>query len=80
MSELVAEPPGVVSTTDSVPEPAGAVKVQLVAEEQVAAFDAPPTVSVAGPGSKPVPVIVTLVPPAVVTSAGDSEVIVGPVS
>lgn len=73
-------PPGVVTVTLTVPDPAGAVAVISVAETTdtpVAA--AVPKLTVA-PATNPVPVTVTMVPPAVTPPIGLSPVTAGTAS
>ena len=67
-----------VTTTSRAPaEPAGEVQVIDVADTTTTeAQDAPPTVTVA-PDKKPVPVIVSCVPPAMGPDVDDTDVIVG---
>ena len=72
-------PPGLVTVTSTVPLPAGAVAVICVAELIVkAATVAPNWTPVAS--LKPVPVIVTWVPPPVGPAFGLTEVTVGAAS
>jgi len=76
-AELADVPPGVVTVTSMVPLPGGAVAVMLVADTTVndeAAVE--PNDTPVAP-VKFVPVIVTLVPPAVGPAAGVSDVTVG---
>ena len=73
-------PPGVVTVTSTVPEPAGEVAVQEVVEEQdtpVAALEPKSTVVPAVAVRKLVPVIVTEVPPVVGPADGEMPVTVG---
>jgi hypothetical protein len=76
--EVAEGPPlDVATTTSTVPEPAGEVALQVVAVEQLTAVAAsPPNVTVAV-WSKPVPVIVTGVPPANGPESGVTELTVG---
>ena len=62
----VPEPPAVVATTSLAPAvPAGLVQLRLVAEVTFGEVQAaPPMVTVVAPVTNPVPVTVTLVPPA----------------
>jgi hypothetical protein len=70
-------PPGVVTVTSAVPEPAGVVAVICVglSNEKLAAGVAPNLTAVAS--VKSVPVIVTVVPPAVGPEFGLTLVTVG---
>jgi hypothetical protein len=72
--------PPTVTVTSTVPVPAGLVAVQFVVEAQltpVALFGPKRTVVAPAAGSKPVPVIVTTVPPAVGPLVGLIETTVG---
>jgi hypothetical protein len=70
-------PPGVVTLTDAVPEPAGVVAVIDVALTTLKdAAGLPPTVTDVAPVN-PVPVIVIEVPPASGPLAGETPVTVG---
>ena len=76
-AELADVPPGVVTVTSMVPLPGGAVAVMLVADTTVndeAAVE--PNDTLVAP-VKFVPVIVTLVPPAVGPDVGETDVTVG---
>ncbi len=77
-AEVAEVPPGVVTVTSTAPAvPAGAVAVREVADttvKPVAAVD--PKVTAVAP-VKPVPVTVTLVPPAVGPEPGANAVTVG---
>jgi len=66
----------VVTVTSTVPVPAGEVAVIEVAELAVTVALVTPNVTAVAP-VKLVPVIVTLVPPAVVPEVGEIEVTVG---
>ena len=70
-------PPGVVTVTSTVPEPAGAVAVMLVAllTAKLEAACAPKSTALAP--VNPVPVIVTVVPPPAGPVVGWSPVTVG---
>ena len=79
MNAFVALPPGVVTTTLAGPTvPAGALQVMLVVEvtETLVAFT-PPKVTDVTPETKPVPVIVTLVPPNGPESGETEEIVRG---
>src|SRR5215831_2956698 len=73
-------PPAVVTVTLTVPVPAGLVAVILVADTNVTPVPAfAPNLTVA-PLAKPVPVMVTTVPPPVGPDEGDTPETVGTVS
>ena len=67
--EVAEVPPGVVTVTSTVPLPAGAMAVMEVAELTKGARRRGAEVTAVAP-VKPVPVMVTLVPPAVGPTAG----------
>ncbi|GGO99706.1 hypothetical protein GCM10012280_66780 [Wenjunlia tyrosinilytica] len=71
-------PPGVVTVTLTVPEPAGAAVVIWVALTGVNDTDVPPNLTALAP-VKPMPVIVTGVPPAAGPLVGLTPVITGTV-
>ena len=78
MNAFVALPFGVVTITSTEPTvPAGALQVMLVFEvtETLVAFT-PPKVTDVTPETKPVPVIVTLVPPPNGPKLGEISVII----
>ena len=78
--EVALVPAEVVTVTSTVPLPAGEVAVQLVVEEHntpVAAFVPKSTVVAPEVVEKPVPVIVTLVPPAAAPEVGLMPVTLG---
>ena len=82
-AELVDEvPPGVVTVMSTTPaEPAGDVAEHEVLDEQLTAVPAlPPKATVDEPTTKPVPVIVTAVPPPIGPAFGLTEVTVGTTS
>jgi hypothetical protein len=56
-------PPAVDTVTSTVPDPEGVVAVHEVVETQVAVVPVVPKVAVVPPGTKPMPVMVTTVPP-----------------
>jgi hypothetical protein len=76
-AEVAEVPPPVVTVTSTVPVPAGAVAVIEVAELTVKPVaGVAPNVTAVAP-AKLVPVMVTVVPPAVGPEVGEIEVIVG---
>ena len=75
---LVPEPPAVMATTSLAPAvPAGVVQLRLVAEVTVVEVQAAPPMVTVAPVTKLVPVMVTLVPPAVGPEVGLMAVTVG---
>ena len=77
-AELVAlVPPGPVTLTSTVPDPAGDVTVIDVAETTLTPVPALPPNATVSPDAKPVPVIVTAVPPAAGPVAGESPLTAG---
>jgi hypothetical protein len=77
-AELVAlAPPGPVTVTSTVPDPAGEVAVIEVAEFTVTPVAAPPPKATVSPEPKPVPVMVTAVRPAAGPLAGETPLTVG---
>jgi hypothetical protein len=78
-AELVAlVPPGPVTVTSAVPDPAGEVAVIDVAEFTVTPVAALPPKATVSPAAKLVPVTVTLVPPDAGPDAGETALTVGP--
>ena len=75
-ADVADVPPGVVTLTSTVPVPAGAVAVIDVAELNVKLADVAPNVTDVTP-VKLVPVIVTLVLPALGPLVGEIDVTVG---
>ena len=73
-------PPGVVTVTLSVPEPLGEVTVIDVPELTTTDVPAVPPKLTVEPVTKPVPVMVTEVPPAVGPAVGLMDVTVGATS
>ncbi len=69
-------PAGVVTVMSTVPFPGGLVTVTCVAESALIFAAAPPKLTPVAP-DRPVPAIVTLVPPAVVPPAGEIAVTAG---
>ena len=69
-------PAGVVTVTSTVPVPGGLVAVIWVSESMVNCAAAPPKLTpvLAVGAVKPVPIMVTLVPPLVVPLAGETPV------
>jgi hypothetical protein len=77
-AELVAlVPPGPVTVTSTVPDPAGEVAVIEVAELTVTPVAALPPKATVSPAAKFVPVTVTSVPPDVGPDAGETALTVG---
>jgi hypothetical protein len=77
-AELVAlVPPAVVTVTCTVPLPAGEVAVIWVSESTAGVTEVLPKWTVVAPSSKPVPVIVTEVPPVVGPEFGLMPIMVG---
>src|SRR5690348_13635324 len=78
-AEVALVPPAVVTVTSTWPVPAGLVALSTVEDTNVTGVAAvPPNLTVAA-AVKPVPVMVTTVPPAAGPDAGDTPVTVGPV-
>ena len=69
-------PDAVVTVTSTVPLSGGLVAVTCVAESAVIVPAAPPKLTLVAP-ARPVPVIVTAVPPSVVPLAGEIPVTAG---
>ena len=69
-------PAGVVTVMVTVPVPGGLVTVICVLESAVMIAAAPPKRTPVAP-ARPVPVMVTVVPPAVVPPSGDTPVTAG---
>jgi hypothetical protein len=78
-AEMAEAPTGVVTLTSTVPAAcAGEVAVQVVVDEQLTAVPAvPPKSTVVEPAANPVPVMVTLVPPACGPAVGLTAVTEG---
>src|SRR5208283_1539080 len=77
-AEVALVPPGVVTVTSTVPaEPAGETAVMLVADTTVTLLAPVKPKSTVAPVTNPVPVIVTVVPPANGPAAGEMPVTVG---
>jgi hypothetical protein len=70
-------PPAVVTVTSTGPVPGGDVAVHEVLDVQVTGVPVVPKVAVVAPGTKPVPVTVTTVPPASGPAAGETPETVG---
>ena len=81
MNEFVALPPGVVTITLNIPAERAGVVQMILFEESIEIFEAstPPNLTEVTPETKPVPVIVTVVPPTVEPETGETEEIVGEV-
>jgi hypothetical protein len=77
-AELVAlVPPGPLTVTSTVPDPAGDVTVIDVAETTLTPVPALPPNDTVSPDAKFVPVIVTAVPPAAAPDAGETPLTAG---
>jgi hypothetical protein len=71
-------PPTVEAVTSTVPEPAGEVAVHDVVDEQLTEVAAvAPNCTVVAPAMKPVPVMVTTVPPPTGPTSGETALMVG---